>query len=234
MTDRDQRTGFTLIELLIVIAILAILVALTAGASIRVLQEQTQKNTELLIQKIDRMLRTQWQAALEQANADALPPGMDRVTFVRMRLAQEFPMNFGEARALYGPQLARAGAHGQGESAACLYMALQRNRKGSSLDAGVSFSPKELRDPVGDGLLEFTDYWGEPLFFFRRYPLGDKLSYLDGPDHNYPVPIVVSKGRDKMLGLRVSTDFQAMMILNAQQEQDNIYNDIRFGGRGGG
>lgn len=108
-----RRAGFTLLELLVVIAILALLMALGAAASMRVMSEQVQKSTEESLQKIQTVLNHQWAAAVDTARKEAYPrqpvdvekvlmsmAGNDarlaRVIYVKLRLMQEFPQSFQE------------------------------------------------------------------------------------------------------------------------------------------
>jgi prepilin-type N-terminal cleavage/methylation domain-containing protein len=115
---RIHRPGFTLVELIVVIAIIAILAALTTGAVMRYYGVQQQTNTETVIRKVYGAFERQWQAVIDQANREPLPPpstspdyaaynfvlnniaGGDasraRVIWVKLRLKQEFPMSFDE------------------------------------------------------------------------------------------------------------------------------------------
>jgi prepilin-type N-terminal cleavage/methylation domain-containing protein len=103
---RAQRGGFTLIEILVVIGIITILVTLTASATIRFIATQQVKNTEATIYKVNSELSRQWAevikvaskespcvTAQEMANND---PNIARVIHVKLRLKQEFPMNYYE------------------------------------------------------------------------------------------------------------------------------------------
>jgi prepilin-type N-terminal cleavage/methylation domain-containing protein len=69
-----QRPAFTLIELIVVIAIIAILAALTTGAVMRYYSVQQQTNTETTIRKVYGVFERQWQAVIDDANKEPLPP----------------------------------------------------------------------------------------------------------------------------------------------------------------
>src|SRR5438105_3266921 len=103
----DFRPGFTLVELLVVVAIIGVLAALTASATVGVLSSQKQSNTSLTIQTLMGVLDQQWQAVIDQANKEAIPDGVllmagsnaprARVIWIKLRLKQEFPMSYAEA-----------------------------------------------------------------------------------------------------------------------------------------
>jgi prepilin-type N-terminal cleavage/methylation domain-containing protein len=111
------RDAFTLVELLVVITIIAILLALVAGATLRFIGVQQQNNSEVVVRKVNEVLKRQWQAVIDQASKEPLPPtppalaaaysqvvlplaGNDatraRIIWIKLRLKQEFPMNYTE------------------------------------------------------------------------------------------------------------------------------------------
>src|SRR5438270_662069 len=108
-TSRRRRGGFTVVELLIVVAIIAILVGLVAVAVFRVIGTRTQKNTETLLRKLDQALEQQWGEVAKAARKETPPPSVlalangDRnraqIIWIKLRLRQEFPMSYAEARA---------------------------------------------------------------------------------------------------------------------------------------
>jgi prepilin-type N-terminal cleavage/methylation domain-containing protein len=111
------RGGFTLLELLIAMAIIAILATLTTVAVIRYIDVQKGTNTKNAITKLTQLLRKRWNSAVERARMEAavstgLTPqaqayvqaiagtsnaDLQRVVWVKLRLRQEFPVNFQEA-----------------------------------------------------------------------------------------------------------------------------------------
>jgi prepilin-type N-terminal cleavage/methylation domain-containing protein len=186
--QRPARPAFTLIELLVVIAILAVLASLSVAAVMKVLNSQQKRNTQTLISKLDDGLNKQWRSVVETAKMEtpnawavALSGGnadLAQVIHIKCRLRQEFPTSFAEAlnplplppkpsyvRAL---QNAQAGARTwQAESSACLYLALKEKRRSGDFNPDTSLSAQEVIDPVGDGIKEIHDGWGNPIVFSR-------------------------------------------------------------------
>jgi prepilin-type N-terminal cleavage/methylation domain-containing protein len=114
------RRGFTLIELMVVLTIIVILVSLSVGAIVRIVNLQQRRNTEQLVHKLDGALMRQWNAVIAQAKNEQPNPialrlaGADstyatpmvptdpqaanraKVIHVLMSLRREFPVNFAE------------------------------------------------------------------------------------------------------------------------------------------
>jgi prepilin-type N-terminal cleavage/methylation domain-containing protein len=111
-----RRAGFTLIEMLIVIAIIGVLIALTASAVVQVMGSQQVHATEATLQKLDGAFNHQYIATRDAARdeyhkgqqpaASLQPtlmtwannnPDLAQAGYVALRLMQEFPINFTEA-----------------------------------------------------------------------------------------------------------------------------------------
>src|SRR6266566_2233661 len=70
-----RRPAFTLVEVLVVLAIIGILAAITASATMQVLARQRSKNSELLISKLDDVFRKQYQNAIDDASKEDIDKG---------------------------------------------------------------------------------------------------------------------------------------------------------------
>jgi prepilin-type N-terminal cleavage/methylation domain-containing protein len=205
---RFRRSGFTLTELLIVIALGAVLSALTAAATMAVLGRQKITNTEWVLKTLHTAVDQHWRAVIEAAQTEppsnaaialAAVQGQSstddrrvRVIHIKLRLKQEFPMNFTEAFAnpSYAADLAalgitagnnppRIGANpGEAtEASVCLYLALQKKRKGVSFDVsslGANTTDGVYKDPRNGPIVvkQFVDGWGTAIRFFR-WPTGN-------------------------------------------------------------
>ncbi len=213
---RGTRPGFTLLELIIVIAIIAILAALTTGVAMRFYGVQQQRNTEVTITKLYEGFKNQWDMVIRQANGangEKLPPPAGtpeaasysvvlfmaegdpvraRAIWVKLRLKQEFPMDFSEITSPILPplgadlpplptyQTAVAAMVSSGivpssppsdiENSACLYLALQRSREGVSFNFDTLGSNAVASDITGNEKW-IVDGWRTPIRFFR-WPTG--------------------------------------------------------------
>jgi prepilin-type N-terminal cleavage/methylation domain-containing protein len=128
--------------------------------------------------------------------ADSQGPNSERarIIWIKLNLVKEFPQSYAEAQVPSGPlnpyvrpvDLQAVDSYVQAinnsnvavhdpatESAACLYMALRRARRGQ----GQYVDPEGLgknaiRDSDNDGIMEVVDGWGVPLSFYR-FPTGN-------------------------------------------------------------
>ena len=218
---RPPRAGFTLVELLVVLAIIGLVISITAATAMRVLSQQKATNTNVLIRTLSAALNQHWMAVVEQARKESPDAvlglaGDDvrraQVTWIKLRLKQEFPMTFAEAvRPGWNPQssyntssdflpglpayretLISWGIQAQDlddprmitaqpqpcEMAACLLMALQRNRKGVNYDAESlpsGYISQATYTTVRGAKVTvpcLVDGWQKPLGFFR-WPTGN-------------------------------------------------------------
>jgi hypothetical protein len=187
---------------MVVIAVIAILVALTASATMRVIGVQESKTTETNLMKLHILLDQHWKAVIAKANRDQIPdktyeiagkllniPNWERrarALHIKLTLMQEFPVNVPEVQmAIPGypvPQSYQTvigmGLPLQHMSSALLYLALRRARSGVDMNGDAILNTVETIATANTDVRLIVDAWGTPLIF-SRWPWGD-------PDLNPP------------------------------------------------
>jgi prepilin-type N-terminal cleavage/methylation domain-containing protein len=181
------RLAFTLIELLVVMAIAAVLVTLLVAAAVRTMGVMTGRATDSTLSKVASELEKQWKTLVAQANREQIPANVitlaggderrARVMWIKLRLKQEFPTTYAEAR---NPTLLQAknvfknlpasANDPSTESSALLLLSLSTGRGGVNWDAGNTLGAGAIRDTDGDGFPEIVDTWGKAIYFVR-YPI---------------------------------------------------------------
>jgi hypothetical protein len=175
---------------------------------------QQKTNTEANISKLYEALKEQWDTVIRQANTEPISPqamaianyatgsGNDaqaRIIHIKLRLKQEFPMNYTEILNPYTQAnntkgwwdldplpsyvraLQNAGIFAGGnnpptpaENSTCLALALSRARGGSEFNLDNLGSNAKTID-LNTGLVMFADGWGMPIVFYRWPTSNDEL-----------------------------------------------------------
>lgn len=207
---RRCRPGFTLLEMMVVISIIALLAALSVTAVFRVQQTQREVNTNHTLRKAQIGLDQQRKAAqflISKENptndikvltsTDGLGTILDnqraRALHTKLRMKQEFPQNYAEARytfkgkysslnSAYGPKTIYSAAIGAGsdtpekESAALLMITLSLGRGGVNFNID-EIGPTQTIDVGGKQIKVLIDEWGTPICM-RRWVLDDQPDIL--------------------------------------------------------
>jgi prepilin-type N-terminal cleavage/methylation domain-containing protein len=108
-----RRSAFTLIELLFAVAIIAVLIGLSAASYFWIFGRQYEKNTTATIETAYGVLKQQWNFVIAEAKKESLPDGVRklaepdpsgeraRVLWIMLRLTEAFPQSYAEIK-LYG------------------------------------------------------------------------------------------------------------------------------------
>ena len=206
------RPAFTLIELIVVISIIALLAAISISAVFRLQETSRESNTNKTLLKVQMGLDPQVKAARDtiaketpsdwvktwtssrDSNNNLVPdPIRAKALHMKLRMRQEFPQTYAEARALlgdpmYGSKLMYRNAIGAGsstpdlEAAALLVVALSQNR------GGITFSVEEIgrtevRDIGGKQMRVILDEYGTPICL-RRWATDGELNSLPADELN--------------------------------------------------
>ncbi len=210
------RRGFSLIEILVVISIIGVLTAITAGAMFRLRASQTVSNTEGTLSKIDRLVMGRWSAVVDQAKKTVPAALIDRcggdkeratAIWVYATVKNEFPMTFAEAKATtnlgasltprrvfsdvanatYAPALTP-----EEESAALLFAGVNATGNGGSAAGGDGLNQQVGNtSPDGKGAAVYKDGWGVPILFLRHATGGE----INTPPFSHPSAVNLTGGK---------------------------------------
>ena len=162
-----------------------------------------------------------------------------RKIYIQDKLAQAFPRTFAEALApphslesLYSQSLAKQQSTGNnhafndynGQSSACLFLALKQYRCSGSVDPETLLSTSERKNrflgtPSDDGLMEIVDAWGSPLAFIRVFT--DNTTDPTQAKFDF---VVFSPGKNANLGTPLSANLSGWVTTQANTigDGDNI------------
>lgn len=237
-----DRSAFTLIELLVTISIIATLGAVSITTVRSSIEAAREAQTETTIAKIDSVLTSIYERyqylRLDMSDLPNNLPGEGRARqrIYRMRdlLRCDLPCTtneLGTASQLDGTytplqdsyRLAVANSAGFGDNynAELLYLVVTN----ADPESRAGFSDRDVADTDGNGLLEFVDGWGRPIWWMRwapglessdRQPVlpldpanaeldADPFDPLGVGDGWFLVPYVFSAGPDGEPGLMAPT-----------------------------
>lgn len=237
-----DRSAFTLIELLVTISIIATLGAVSITTVRSSIEAAREAQTETTIAKIDSVLTSIYERyqylRLDMSDLPNNLPGEERARkrIYRMRdlLRCDLPCTtneLGTASQLDGTytplqesyRLAVANSAGFGDNynAELLYLVVTN----ADPESRAGFSDRDVADTDGNGLLEFVDGWGRPIWWMRwapglessdRQPVlpldpanaeldADPFDPLGVGDGWFLVPYVFSAGPDGEPGLMAPT-----------------------------
>jgi prepilin-type N-terminal cleavage/methylation domain-containing protein len=103
---KSVRRGFTLVELTVVVALIAVLVALSAGVAWNVVASQRSARTDDTIRTIDKVFKIHWRKVIEDADSEQPSPGVvalavndmarAKILWRIIRLSEAFPESYAE------------------------------------------------------------------------------------------------------------------------------------------
>lgn len=183
-----RRSAFTIVELLVVISIIAVLFTLTVKVVGAFVNNARESATQATLHKIRGALRERHEAHsrlmarkgfLSSQSESLLAKFVPGTTGrhwnpIARKLMQRnlFPQSYQEVldadRMLGMQRYPNISAAPSASGSEILYAFLIQNAVMGDLPAEMdSFSPQEVRDTDGNGLLEFVDGWGRPLRYYR-------------------------------------------------------------------
>lgn len=193
---RSLRAAFTLVELLVVITIIGILAAMVLGVLNSARETARRSRTEALIAKLDVIVLERYDSyrtrrvSIDTRGKNPQTASVMRLDAIRETMRMEMPQCWddvtkgpvvpGMQRTAINKAMLRR--HSQAMTAAtaagtpgivdlygpaeCLYLTVTLG----SPDTRSTFKDREVDDVDGDGLKEFVDAWGNPIFFLRWAP----------------------------------------------------------------
>lgn len=208
-----SRSAFTLMEMLVVIALLVTLMGMGA-AGMRVADNMSKETrTRSTIQKLNQFVMEKY--ASYQYRRVPGNNAQTRLQNLYNLMRYEMPDHWSEVNNSYSPyriRLANGRSHVTGlASAELLYQIVM-----GMPEAESAFNSLEIADTDGNGLNEFVDGWGNPIYFVRwpaKHCNGNTIisKIQNGTDPNpfdpqnsnsYAVfPLIFSAGPDREAGI---------------------------------
>lgn len=223
-----SRSAFTLMEMLVVIALLVTLMGMGA-AGMRVADNMSKETrTRSTIQKLNQFVMEKY--ASYQYRRVPGNNAQTRLQNLYNLMRYEMPDHWSEVNNSYSPyriRLANGRSHVAGlASAELLYQIVM-----GMPEAESAFNSLEIADTDGNGLNEFVDGWGNPIYFIRwpaghynehgcvisKIQLSNDTSIAPCPFEsafrrnnsgisNYAVfPLIISAGQDRETGINQDT-----------------------------
>lgn len=217
-----KRAAFTLMEMLVVVALLGTLLGLSA-AGMRVADNMAREaRTRATIAKLNHFVMQKY--ADYQYRRVPGDTARERLQNLRKLMAWEMPDYWDQINETYSPRrLVAAKNNGNRNkddfpSAEILYQIVM-----DMPEAESAFTSMEIADTDGNGLNEFVDGWGTPIYFIR-WPKGhydgnngaiSKIQNGNDPDPFDPqkvgdwtavFPLIFSCGPDRSRGIILNSD----------------------------
>lgn len=227
-SHHGRRSGFTLIELLITVAIIGIMASMVLFALYCAGEASKTAKTRSLVTKLANVINAKMDAYQTRRVPIVIPPETTslqltakyRLDALRDLMRLEMPDRWTDVidvpatwtptpilrpaiSAAYLRRYNAASAHPNinlHEAAECLYLIVMGGI-GEDADAREVFRAADSADTDGDGLREFVDGWGKPIYWVRwpigfksdfvQMPIGDVFDSLD-PMHVYRIPLPAS------------------------------------------
>lgn len=257
-----RRSGFTLIELLITITIIGIMASMILFALYGAGEAAKAAKTRSRVVKLSNIIAARYEAYQTRRLPIQIPPGTTdlrlvakyRLDALRDLMRMEMPDRWTDvidAPASWTPTpISRPGVTdgylrkynpasthpniNLHEAAECLYMIVM-NGVGEDADAREVFRAGDSADTDGDGLPEFIDGWGKPIYWVR-WPVGFKSDLVQMPagtvfdtldsHHVYPIALSATVRTPDVL---TNGDVFSMQPLIYSAGPDGFYGVVRDG-----
>lgn len=174
-----RRSAFSLVELLVAITIILVLMALTGAAVSAARGGQKKQATQVLIAKLDAIVRTQY-ASYASRDVDSATDPAARAVALRRMISGDLPDRWVDVKTMAEDDKRYPSPHQQAyiavwnsmnpkptdryAGAECLFMIVMRGGIANCLDCGDLASAR-IGDKDQDGAFEFWDEWGNPIGF---------------------------------------------------------------------